>query len=42
MHEADLAVESLCEGVFGFAVFQVQSGLTAAAVRRLMRESLGY
>lgn len=29
---ADLAIESFCEGVFGFEAFQVQIGHTASAV----------
>ena len=36
MVEADLAVEDFCESVFAFVAFQVQSGHTARAVRRLM------
>ena len=40
-HEADLAIESFCEDVFGFEAFQVQFGHTAAAARRLMRHPLG-
>ena len=39
-HEADLAIEDFCEGVFGFVAFQVQFGRTAEAARRLMRQPL--
>jgi hypothetical protein len=35
--EADLAVKSFCESVFGFEAFQVQFGYTAQAAKRLMR-----